>query len=80
MSSSVSWHVLYKIANAPINPFPFPHIYVRDVFPQDFYRQLRAHLPPGGTFRVIPGAGHNPMWERPAVFNREVLEFLRMRD
>lgn len=46
MSSSVSWHVLYKIANAPINPFPFPHLYIRDVFPPDFYRELRAHLPP----------------------------------
>jgi len=25
---------------------------------------------------VIPGAGHNPMWDRPAEFNRAVLEFL----
>ena len=26
---------------------------------------------------VIAGAGHNPMWEKPADFDREVLEFLR---
>jgi hypothetical protein len=57
MSSSVSWHVLYKIANAPINPFPFPHIYVRDVFPQDFYRQLRAHLPPAEALRSLRALG-----------------------
>ncbi len=45
MSSHVSEHVLYQIANAAIRTRPFPHIYVRDVFPQDFYHELRAHLP-----------------------------------
>ena len=39
-------HVLYKVANAPIQPYPYPHIYVRDVFPEDYYRQIRANLPP----------------------------------
>jgi hypothetical protein len=57
MSSSVSWHVLYKIANAPINPFPFPHIYVRDVFPPDFYRELRAHLPPVESLKSLRTLG-----------------------
>ena len=28
---------------------------------------------------VIPGAGHNPMWEKPADFDREVLAFLHDR-
>lgn len=46
MSSDANLHVLYRIANAPIKPFPFPHIYVQDVFPPDFYRELRTHLPP----------------------------------
>jgi hypothetical protein len=57
MSSSVSWHVLYKIANAPINPFPFPHLYVRDVFPPDFYRELRTHLPPPGALKSLRSLG-----------------------
>jgi hypothetical protein len=57
MSSSVSWHVLYKIANAPINPFPFPHLYVRDVFPPDFYRELRAHLPPTEALKSLRSLG-----------------------
>jgi pimeloyl-ACP methyl ester carboxylesterase len=26
---------------------------------------------------IIRGAGHNPMWEKPAEFDREVLDFLR---
>ena len=31
---------------------------------------------PGSRLVTIDGAGHNPMWERPAEFNRVVLEFL----
>ena len=46
-------HVLYKIANAPVNAFPFPHIYVRDIFPPEYYRELRDHLPPAEQFRKL---------------------------
>jgi hypothetical protein len=52
MSSDVSLHVLYKIANAPIRLFPFPHIFVEEVFPWDFYREIRAHLPPPEVFKT----------------------------
>lgn len=31
---------------------------------------------PGSRLVVIDGAAHNPMWERPEVFDREVLAFL----
>ncbi len=31
---------------------------------------------PGSDWVVIEGAGHNPMWDRPEVFNRVVMEFL----
>lgn len=57
MSSDVSLAVLYKIANAPVSSFPFPHIYVRDVFPPDFYRELRAHLPPREAFHSLNELG-----------------------
>jgi len=53
MSSDVSLAVLYKIANAPINPYPFPHIYVRDVFPADYYQRLRDNLPPRESFKTL---------------------------
>lgn len=63
MSSDANLHVLYQIANAPIKPFPYPHIYVQDVFPLDFYRELRAHLPPAEAYRDLKalnrvGAGY----------------------
>lgn len=35
----------YKLANAPINTFPYPHCYIPDVFPADFYADLQRHLP-----------------------------------
>ena len=31
---------------------------------------------PGSRLVVIDGAAHNPMWERPEMFNRQVLDFL----
>ena len=34
-------------------------------------------LVPHAEMVVIPGAGHNPMWEKPDDFDREVLAFLR---
>lgn len=53
MSSDVNLHVLYKVANAPVNLYPFPHIYVSEVFPRDYYRQLREHLPPADAYRTL---------------------------
>ena len=41
MSSSAELHLSYKVGNAPVSMFPFPHFYVQDVFPQDFYDQLQ---------------------------------------
>jgi pimeloyl-ACP methyl ester carboxylesterase len=37
--------------------------------------QLRASIP-RAELAVIRGAGHNPMWERPAAFNDALLAFL----
>ena len=53
MSSGADLHVLYRIANAPIRQFPYPHIYVRDVFPSDYYWALREHIPPDSQFLTL---------------------------
>ena len=39
-------------------------------------RQIAAAVP-GARLVIIRGAGHNPMWEKQADFDREVLGFLR---
>ena len=57
MSSDAKLHVLYKIANAPVNLFPFPHIYVRDVFPDDYFRELRAAMPPAEAYKSLKALG-----------------------
>jgi hypothetical protein len=35
----------YNILNAPLRPYPYPHIYVPDVFPPDFYAEIQRHMP-----------------------------------
>jgi pimeloyl-ACP methyl ester carboxylesterase len=45
------------------------------IVPVSLGRRLTASLP-GADLLIISGAGHNPMWERPRLFNRVVLEFL----
>lgn len=50
MPHDILGHMAYKIANATVNPFPMPHIFVEDVFPKDFYRDLYSSLPPEGHY------------------------------
>jgi len=57
MSSAVDLHALYRIANTPILEYPFPHILVRDVFPADFYRELRANLPEKSALSTLGALG-----------------------
>jgi hypothetical protein len=63
MPSVIEEHVLYQIFNAPVREYPYPHIYVEDVFPDGFYAELRenwpnasAFVPLGDTGRVAKGA------------------------
>ena len=35
----------YNILNAPLRPYPYPHIYVPEVFPPEFYAQIQENLP-----------------------------------
>jgi len=45
MFSSAELHLSYKVGNAPISLFPYPHFFVQDVFPKDFYDLLQENLP-----------------------------------
>ena len=57
MSADVSLYVLYQIVNAPIRMFPFPHIYVENVFPADYYREMRERLPSREAFKTLNALG-----------------------
>jgi len=57
MSFDAENHVCYKIANAPLLAYPFPHFYVESVFPEDFYRALRARLPEAAAYTRLDETG-----------------------
>lgn len=63
MSSAAKLHTLYRIGNAVLRPYPYPHFHVEEVFPASFYERLRRNLPLrtkytplAETGRVSPGA------------------------
>ena len=57
MSFDVEGHVHYRIANTPLLEHPFPHFYATDVFPADFYAELRRRLPEQGGYTRIDETG-----------------------
>jgi hypothetical protein len=57
MSSPAEMHLLYSVANAPLRYYPFPHIFVENVFPAPFYRELIGHLPPRRHFSTLKALG-----------------------
>jgi len=51
--SPVLAHALASIAAAEVHSAPFPHIFFRNFFPQDFYDGLTAALPGEGCFKPL---------------------------
>jgi hypothetical protein len=37
--------LIYNLANAPVRGYPYPHSYIPDVFPRDFYTELQRNMP-----------------------------------
>ena len=46
-------HAVYRLRNAEIAPYPFPHFFATDVFPRDFYTRLRSELPPDAAYTQL---------------------------
>jgi hypothetical protein len=45
MFSDVEMKLAYKLGNANINMFPYPHLYLENIFPSDFYKKIQENLP-----------------------------------
>jgi len=64
MSSYAEQHLIYRMANAEIRLYPYPHFYVEQVFPPEFYARLRdcfpqaAAMPQLKTIRPV-GSGYS---------------------
>ena len=52
-SIATELQVLYNIGNAPVREYPYPHIFVPEVFPADFYAELRRNLPPPEVMKTL---------------------------
>lgn len=53
MYSAAELQLAYKVGNVPFSMFPYPHFYINDVFPADFYRQIQHNLPDPAAMRPI---------------------------
>ncbi len=56
MSSGVDLEIIYRIANAPVRAFPFPHLYVPDILPPDYYAELQENLPAAAVLAPLAQA------------------------
>ena len=56
-------HVSRKIKEVQLNPDPFSHFYIPDIFPQDFYWEMLDNLPPKDRYS-LPQRIVNPGPER----------------
>jgi hypothetical protein len=60
MSFDARAHLFYRVANAPVMLYPFPHFYLDSVFPDDFYRELLDRLPPLSAYTPLSETGTVP--------------------
>jgi len=45
MFSDVEMQLAYKIGNVPMSMFPFPHFYLENIFPDNYYKRIQENLP-----------------------------------
>ena len=45
LHSEAELQLVYKFANARILGFPYPHLYIPDIFPKDFYQAIQQSMP-----------------------------------
>jgi hypothetical protein len=57
MSSTVEEFTIYQISNAPLRTYPYPHIYVENVFPDDYYAALRQNWPEDSELMCLADSG-----------------------
>ena len=68
MPSAIEEHVLQRIFNAPVRESPYWHIYVENVFPDDFYAELRRNWPDASAFIPLGDTGRVPQGAYPERF------------
>jgi hypothetical protein len=59
MSSGVDLQVCYEVANAPLRLFPYPHLFVQNIFPAEYYAEIQEMLPDSSD--MLPIADVRPV-------------------
>ncbi len=76
-SSAAAEQSFLRLSRAPVALHPWRHIYVRNVFPVDFYAEMLAHLPPDEAYgdedyphrRLLDPMKYNdPFWRETAIW------------
>jgi hypothetical protein len=57
MYPGVEEHAIYQVANAAMRAHPYPHLYVEQVFPPEFYSALRLHWPTSSQLVSLDSTG-----------------------
>jgi len=60
MSSDAEQHLHYRIANAAVLNYPYPHFYIPEIFPPDTYEELIATLPEQRFYKRLDETGTVP--------------------
>lgn len=62
---SASNHLIYKLRNAIVNTYPYPHFYCENVFPDQFYRELLQSLPDSQDYSASTTKYHGRQFADP---------------
>src|SRR5919199_5643218 len=46
-------HVIARLRAAEVLPEPYPHYYLENVFPEDYYRAMLKHLPGNAVYQNL---------------------------
>jgi len=68
MSSDAEQHLHYRIANATVMRYPYPHFYIREIFPPETYEMLLATLPEQRYYKRLDETGTVPEGAYPERF------------
>ena len=53
MYSHVDSHLAYKIANANLLEYPYPHMFIENIFPADIYEEMLINMPIQNNYSPI---------------------------
>lgn len=67
MFSEARRHMMYRIANATVLSYPFPHMVVTEILPPGFHRHALAMLPADDAYLGFGGAGRRTFIPEPGV-------------